>query len=98
MRDFAEQWIKKRRGEVIGGEIAAELVEQNHNPEPVAAPANFMLADVRPFEVGAGGRASAFTQFYELERQPDGTWKLGPMIMGTFEPMHRSDITRSPGR
>ena len=44
------------------------------------------------------GRGNAFTRFYDLERQPDGFWKIIRMTMGTFEPMHRSDITISPGR
>ena len=44
------------------------------------------------------GRGNAFTQFYDLERQDDGSWKITRMSMGTFESMHRSDVRRSPGR
>lgn len=133
---FAGEWIKGHRGEVIGGEIASAYVEQGRTAEPVAAMANFKLADVSSFEAGMNydwesldrkfpgvksvvvvsrpafdrlgsialvrvdmiGRQNAFTQFYDIERRPDGTWKMNLMAMGSRDSMHRPDITRSPGR
>lgn len=130
---FAGEWIKKRRGEVIGSEIAAAFAEQNRTSVPVAAPANLILADVRPFENGASydwekldlqfpraksvivvsrpafdrlasialvrvdmiGRETDFTTFFDVERQPDGTWKITLMATGSHESMHRVDITLS---
>lgn len=134
--DFAGEWIRKRRGEVIGGEIASAYVEQGRTAEPVAASANFQVADVRPFEHGENydweklnlqfpgvksvivvskpvfdrlgsfafvrvdmiGRGHDFTQFYDLERQLDGSWKVVVVSMGSFEMMHRQDVRLSPGR
>jgi hypothetical protein len=133
---FAGEWIKKRRGDVIGSEIAAAFVEQNRTSVPVAAPANLILADLRPFENSASydwekldlqfprgrpvvvvsrpafdrsgsialvrfdliGREDDYTTFVDVERQPDGTWKITMMATGSYESMHRSDITLSPGR
>lgn len=133
---FAEEWIKRHRGDVIGGEIASAYAEQGRTAEPVAARANFQLADVSSFEAGMNydweslvrkfpgvksvvvvsrpafdrlgsialvrvdmiGRQDDFTQFYDVERQPDGTWKMNLMAMGSRESMHRPDITLSPGR
>lgn len=62
----------------------------------VSRPAFDRLGSIALVRVDRVGRDDAFTQFYDVERQPDGRWEVKLMAMGSREPMHRSDITLSP--